>query len=123
MEDFKRCEIINSNPVLLARHFQYRVEVFFKEIVSDGPLGNVKYHDIRVEFQFRGSPYIHSFLRFTDAPGLTKGTKKELQELDITEIDYYNAFSVSTDGDFQVHFRRQPNLCFVNKQTLISSQL
>ena len=43
---FYRCKILYSNPVLLARHFQYRVEVFFKEIVLDGPLGKVKYYVI-----------------------------------------------------------------------------
>ena len=53
---FERCELLNSNPVLLARHFQYRVEVFYKEIVINGPLGKVKFHVIRIEFQFRGSP-------------------------------------------------------------------
>ena len=56
---FERCAILNMNPVLLEKHFQYRVEVFFKEIVVDGPLGKVTYHAIRVEFQFRGSPHIH----------------------------------------------------------------
>ena len=45
---FQRCEILNSNPVLLARHFQYCVEVFFKKIIIDGPLGKVKYHVIHV---------------------------------------------------------------------------
>ena len=29
---FERCNILNSNAVLLARHFQHRVEIFFKEI-------------------------------------------------------------------------------------------
>ena len=42
MNYFDKTKILNSNPVLLARHFQYRVEVFFKEIVSDGPLGKIK---------------------------------------------------------------------------------
>jgi len=28
-----RCEILNSNPVLTAIHFQFRVETFFKEIL------------------------------------------------------------------------------------------
>ena len=37
-----------------------------------------------------------------------------LQELNIVEADYYNALSVSTDSDFQVHFKRQTNSCFVN---------
>ena len=56
---FELCNYLNSNPVLLARHFQYRVEVFFKEIIVNGPLGKVKYYAIRVEFQVRGSPHIH----------------------------------------------------------------
>ena len=47
---FERTKILNSNPVLLARHFQYRVETFFKYIVIDGPLGKVQYYAIRVEF-------------------------------------------------------------------------
>ena len=53
---FERYNILNSNAVLLARHFQHRVEIFFKEIliIRDGPLGKVKYYTIRVEFQFRG---------------------------------------------------------------------
>ena len=56
------CNLLNSNPVLLARHFQYRVELFFKEMVVNVPLGKVEYYAIRVEFQVRGSPHIHSFL-------------------------------------------------------------
>ena len=38
MDYFQRCEILNSNPVLLARHFQYRVDVFFTQIIINGPL-------------------------------------------------------------------------------------
>ena len=41
--------LLNSNPVLIVRHFQYRVEVFFKEIVVDGPLGKTRYYAIHVE--------------------------------------------------------------------------
>ena len=54
-----RCHYLNMNPVFVACHFQYRLEVFFKEIVLNGPLGKVKYHVIRVEFQVRGSPHVH----------------------------------------------------------------
>ena len=74
---FERCKILNMNPVLLAKHFQYRVETFFKEIVINGPLGKVNYYAIRVEFQLRGSPHIHSFIWVIDAPKLTKDTKDE----------------------------------------------
>ena len=35
----ERCDTLNKNPVLVARDFQYRVEIFFKVIVLDGPLG------------------------------------------------------------------------------------
>ena len=61
MTYFERCNYLNSNPVLLARHFKYRVEVFFKEIIVNGTLGKVKYYAIRVEFQVRGSPHIHFY--------------------------------------------------------------
>ena len=33
MNFFEKCELLNSNPVLLERHFQHRVETFFKEIL------------------------------------------------------------------------------------------
>ena len=77
MDYLERCNILNSNPILLARHFQYRVELFFRLIVVNGPLGKVKYYAIRVEFQVRGSPHIHSFLWVLGAPKLTKETKDE----------------------------------------------
>ena len=31
--------LLNNNPVFVARHFQYKVEVLFKEITLDDPLG------------------------------------------------------------------------------------
>ena len=57
-----RCKLLNSNPVYAARHFQYRVEVLFKETVVDGLLGKVIYHGIRIKFQVPGSPHNHCFL-------------------------------------------------------------
>ena len=35
----ERFNLFNNNQVLVARHFQYKVEALFKEIVLDGPLG------------------------------------------------------------------------------------
>ena len=62
MDFFERCTYLSMNPVLLARtELKYRVEVFFKVIVLNGPLGKVKYYAIRVEFQVRRSSDIHSF--------------------------------------------------------------
>ncbi|XP_057310266.1 uncharacterized protein LOC130648243 [Hydractinia symbiolongicarpus] len=73
----ERCDILNMDPVFMAKHFQYRVEVFFKEIIINGPLGKVEYYAIRFEFQFRGSPHIHSFLWVVGAPKLFKENKQE----------------------------------------------
>ena len=77
MNYFHRTKILNSNPVLLAMHFQYRVEVFFKEIIVDDPRGKVKHYAIRVEFQVRGSPHIHSLIWVIDAFILSKNNKEE----------------------------------------------
>ena len=72
MSHHEKCDTLNKNPVLVARHFQYRVEMFFKIIVLDGPLGKTQYYAIRVEFQIRGSPHIHSSIWILNAPKLTK---------------------------------------------------
>ena len=55
---FAKTKILKSNLVLLARHFQYSAEVFFKEIVSDESLYKIKHDAKRVEFQARSCPHI-----------------------------------------------------------------
>ena len=37
-----------------------------------------------------------------------------LKELDISDHDYYEALSISSDDYFQIHLERLPNSCFVN---------
>ena len=46
----------------MARHFQYKVEVFFKEITLDDPLGKTKYYAMRLNFK-KGAAHmsIHSY--------------------------------------------------------------
>ena len=46
----ERCNLLNNNPVLVARNFQYKVEVFFKEIILDSLLGKTKYYALRIGF-------------------------------------------------------------------------
>ena len=53
-----RCRLLNSNTALIARHFQYQLEVFFEEIVVDVPLAKIKYYAIHVEFQVCGSTHV-----------------------------------------------------------------
>ena len=57
-----RFNLLNGNPVIFARYFQDRFELFFKVIVLDSPLGKTNYYTIRGEFQVHGSPYVHSFI-------------------------------------------------------------
>ena len=77
MSYLERTKILQSNPVLLGRHFQYRVEIFWKYIVQNGSLGKVIHYAIRVEFQVRGSPHIHSLLWVENAPTLSETTINE----------------------------------------------
>ena len=68
----ERCDTLNKNPVLVASHFQYRLDMFFKVIVLDGLLEKSQYYAIRVEFQVRESSHIHSFIWILNASKLTK---------------------------------------------------
>ena len=43
MSYHETCDTLNKNPVLVARHFQYEVEMFFKIILLDGPLGKTQH--------------------------------------------------------------------------------
>ena len=56
------CNLLNNNPVLKARHFQYKVEVFFKGIILDGSLWKIRYYAICMEFEERVSAHVHSFI-------------------------------------------------------------
>ena len=78
-----RCKLLNKNPVSVARHFQFRVKMFFREVILDGSPGKTKYYVIRVEFQVRDSPYIHSFLLIFNAPSLSK---KWLDQMILAEL-------------------------------------
>ena len=105
----QRWNTLNKNPVLVAGHFQYRVEIFFKVIVLDGPLGKTSYYAIHVEFQVRGSPHIHSFIWILNALNLSKETKDEyIQWIDsIIRTDMPNSVSdkelLELVKTFQVH--------------------
>ena len=57
----EKCKMLNSNPVVVAKHFQFRLEKLFKDLIlsASNPVGNAQYYAIRIEFQFRGSPHTH----------------------------------------------------------------
>ena len=66
--------MLNLNPVVVAKHFQCRLECFFKEVLlsSVNPIGKIIYYAIRVEFQRRGSLHAHCLLWTSDCPQLTE---------------------------------------------------
>ena len=49
-------------------------------ILLNGPLGKTRSYAIRVEFQVRSSPHIHSFIWILNAPKLRKESKQEYMQ-------------------------------------------
>jgi hypothetical protein len=61
--------MVEYNPVTAARHFDYKVQQFFKiMILKNRVLGEVKHYFIRTEFQQRGSPHVHCVFWVKNAP-------------------------------------------------------
>ena len=61
-----------NNPVTTAQHFSHRFQNFVKHILkgSVSPIGEVVDYFLRIEFQLRGSPHVHSLWWVKDAPNL-----------------------------------------------------
>ena len=94
----ERCRLLNLNPVIVAKHFQYRVETFFTEILlaNANPIGKIVYYALRIEFQMRGSPHLHALIWTDDCPKLTHETKQEY-------IDYVQAYLADRDTDPELY--------------------
>ena len=83
----QRCNMLNRNPVVVAKHFQYRFERLFKDVIlgPGKPIGDVLYHAVQIEFQSRGSRHAHSFIWIKACPELTDGTTEDY----IKFVDHY----------------------------------
>ena len=48
----EKCKMLNSNPVIVAKHFQYRLECLLKDVLlgSGDPVGKIIKDAIRIEF-------------------------------------------------------------------------
>ena len=62
--------MLNDDPILVARHFQYKFEV--KEVIIDGPLRKKKYYSIRIECRQEASSYSYSFISTFNASNTYK---------------------------------------------------
>ena len=74
MNYFEKCELLNNNAALRARHFQHHVEAFFKGILlmPFSSIGKVTYYAIRIESQERGSSHVHSFNWILNPPKVSE---------------------------------------------------
>ena len=52
---------LRTNPATAARHFHYRLNVFFQDFLKStaNPLGEIVDYGIRIEFQAQGSLHAH----------------------------------------------------------------
>ena len=98
----ERCQMLNLNPVVVAKHFQYRVETFFTEVLltKAKPIGKIVYYALRIEFQMRGSPHLHALIWCDDCPKLDNDNKQSY----IDYIDkHVHAYLPNEDEDTELH--------------------
>jgi hypothetical protein len=98
----EKCSMLNLNPVVVAKHFQYRVETFFTEVLltNANPIGKIVYYALRIEFQMRGSPHLHALIWTSDCPKLTPDSKQAYIEF----IDkHVQAYLSNQETDPQLH--------------------
>ena len=100
----ERTRLLRSNPVTAARHFQYRLELLFKDVLKSKahPLGEIIDYVIRIEFQARGSPHAHTVLWVKNAPTIDVDTDEEVCDF----IDKHMSCALPVDD---------PTLCEIVK--------
>lgn len=73
-------ELIKSDPVTCARYFDFRLQMFFNNVLKheSAPVGKIKDFFFRIEFQQRGSPHVHILLWIDGAPKLGQNSEEEI---------------------------------------------
>ena len=61
LEYQKRCNLLNNSIGLATRHFQCKIEMFFKKTELNGPLRKTKYYVLRNESGKWSHVFIHLF--------------------------------------------------------------
>ena len=67
----EKARLISTDPVTCAQYFYYRLKELWKTWDSeDGPFKKYRIEDrfCRIEFQHRGSPHAHQFIKLKDVP-------------------------------------------------------
>ena len=72
MTSCQKLELLRHHPLHAVMFFERRLDSFINNIIkgSSKPLGNVNDYWLRIEFQMRGSPHVHSFWWIDGAPNL-----------------------------------------------------
>ena len=96
----EKCNWLRRNPVTAARHFQYRLDLFWNEFIKSKamPIGEVVDFMIRIEFQARGSPQAHTIVWIKDAPKFGTDPVENVVEF----IDKYQTCAIP-DNDPELH--------------------
>ena len=70
MSPGEKLELLRRHPLEAVMFFERRLDSFQKNVImgKDKPLGTVKDYWMRIEFQMRGSPHVHSFWWIEGAP-------------------------------------------------------
>ncbi|XP_078586291.1 uncharacterized protein LOC144868192 [Branchiostoma floridae x Branchiostoma japonicum] len=67
----QKAQLLATNPITAARHFQHRFQTFFNTYLrKEQALGKITDFFYRIEWQDRGSPHVHMLLWTANAPVL-----------------------------------------------------
>ena len=75
----EKIKLVQKDPVTCSRYFEHRVQEFLNTNLKNDcdPIGKVKDYFYRVEFQQRGSPYIHMRVWIENTPTLEKHSARK----------------------------------------------
>lgn len=85
----EKSKYLRSDPVTAARHFDNRVQLFFKYILMNkqlNPLGEIADYKYRIEFQHRGSPHVHMLAWVNNAPNFEDNEDHEIRDFIDTKV-------------------------------------
>ena len=97
----QKSNLIQNDPVTCARKFEHMVQLFICDVLKSSvmPIGEITDYFCRIEFQQRGSRYIHGLFWVKDAPQYEKSPNEETA----TFVDKYVTCQNQT---FQVKWKR-----------------
>lgn len=84
--------MLNTNPVIVVKHFQYRAETFFNEVLLSKAnlIGKIVYYALCIEFQMRGYPHLHALIWTSNCPYLTDDNKQAYIDYIDQHVQAYN---------------------------------